>query len=108
MASNELIKQKEELAAKLAALEKQIEDARQEERAEVIGKIQAMMAENGISVADLSGRGGAKRKASSSAGRKLPPKYRDAAGNTWTGRGIQPRWLQDHIAKGKKLEDFAI
>lgn len=109
MAFNELIKQKQELAAKLASLEKQIEDARREERAEVIAKIQALMAENDIKLSDLSGRTTARKKASSSAGRKLPPKYRDTAtGDSWTGRGIQPKWLQAHIAKGRKLEDFAV
>ena len=110
MAYNELLKQKQELAAKLANLEKQIEDARREERAEVIAKIHQLMSENDIRISDLGGRPG-KRKAavSSGAGRKLPAKYRDpASGDSWTGRGIQPKWLQARIKEGKKLEDFAV
>lgn len=39
---------------------------------------------------------------------KVAAKYRDAAGNTWSGRGLQPRWLKAAIADGKKIEDFAI
>jgi DNA-binding protein H-NS len=39
---------------------------------------------------------------------KVKPKYKDGAGNTWTGRGMKPRWLTAAIAAGKKLEDFAI
>lgn len=37
-------------------------------------------------------------------------KYRDPADskNTWTGRGIQPRWLSKELKGGKKLEDFLI
>ncbi|TAK95212.1 MAG: H-NS histone family protein, partial [Aquabacterium sp.] len=37
------------------------------------------------------------------------PKYRNAqTGETWTGRGLQPKWVQAAVASGKKLEDFAI
>ncbi|MCC4597086.1 H-NS histone family protein [Xanthomonas campestris pv. phormiicola] len=41
---------------------------------------------------------------------KVPPKYRNPANaaETWTGRGKQPRWLADLVAKGKKVEDFLI
>jgi DNA-binding protein H-NS len=41
-------------------------------------------------------------------GKKVPPKYRDRAGNTWAGRGARPRWLVAAIKEGRKLEDFAI
>jgi DNA-binding protein H-NS len=41
-------------------------------------------------------------------GKKVPPKYRDSAGNTWAGRGAKPRWLVAAIKEGKKLEDFAV
>jgi DNA-binding protein H-NS len=39
-------------------------------------------------------------------GTKAPIKYRDNNGNTWSGRGSQPRWLRAAIASGKKIEDF--
>jgi DNA-binding protein H-NS len=42
------------------------------------------------------------------AGRKVKPKYRDNAGNTWSGRGNQPRWLAAAIKEGKSLERFLI
>src|SRR5262249_27882935 len=42
------------------------------------------------------------------AARKAPVKYRDRAGNTWAGRGAQPRWLRDKIRAGAKLADFAV
>ena len=41
-------------------------------------------------------------------GRKVPVKYRDRSGNTWAGRGAQPRWLRDKLKAGAKLEDFAV
>jgi DNA-binding protein H-NS len=33
-------------------------------------------------------------------------KFRDEQGNTWGGRGPQPRWLRDAIAAGKSKDDF--
>lgn len=41
-------------------------------------------------------------------GRKVAPKYRGPGGETWTGRGIKPRWLSAALKDGKKLDDFLI
>jgi DNA-binding protein H-NS len=41
-------------------------------------------------------------------GRKVAAKYRDREGNTWAGRGAQPRWLTAAIKAGAKREDFLI
>src|SRR5258708_7670389 len=42
------------------------------------------------------------------AGRKAPVKFRDKAGNTWAGRGAQPRWLMEKLKAGAKLQDFSV
>src|SRR4051812_32087640 len=42
------------------------------------------------------------------AGRKIAAKYRDKDGNTWAGRGAQPRWLTAAMKKGAKRDDFLI
>jgi DNA-binding protein H-NS len=40
---------------------------------------------------------------------KVLPKYRNPkGGETWTGRGKQPRWLTAQLKSGKKLNDFLI
>jgi DNA-binding protein H-NS len=41
-------------------------------------------------------------------GRRVPAKYRGGKGETWSGRGMQPRWLTAAIKGGAKLEDFSI
>jgi DNA-binding protein H-NS len=41
-------------------------------------------------------------------GRKVPIKYRDRAGNTWAGRGAQPKWLRARLKAGAKLRDFEV
>ena len=35
-------------------------------------------------------------------------KYRDGMGNTWTGRGSQPRWLKQAVAAGKTLGQLKV
>lgn len=105
----ELLAQKEALAKQTAELEKQLQEARRAERSGVINQIKSLMAEHGLTVADLGIKAGKSMAPSSSAGKKVAPKYRNqATGETWTGRGLKPTWLKNAIASGKKLEDFAI
>ena len=33
-------------------------------------------------------------------------KYRDDAGNTWTGNGMRPRWFKAALESGKTAEDL--
>jgi DNA-binding protein H-NS len=51
---------------------------------------------------------GRRGRRSAMRGRKVPIKYRDKEGNTWAGRGAQPRWLREKLKTGAKLEDFAV
>jgi DNA-binding protein H-NS len=51
----------------------------------------------------------AKPRKSATKGTKVAAKYRHAeTGQTWSGRGIIPKWMAAEIAKGRKREDFAI
>jgi DNA-binding protein H-NS len=59
------------------------------------------------SVGSYGGLGRTSRR-KSLAGRKVAPKYRSPAGETWAGRGAQPRWLTAAIKSGKKRNDFLI
>ena len=38
----------------------------------------------------------------------LTPKFTGPNGESWTGRGLTPRWLTALIAQGHKKEDFAV
>ena len=48
------------------------------------------------------------KRRSSLKGAKVAPKYRGPGGETWAGRGAQPRWMTAAIKSGKKREDFLI
>lgn len=97
-----------ELLAQKAAIEKQIADAQREEKSSAIAQVKALMAQHGLTMADLSARAPAATRGPKSGG-KVAAKYRNAAtGETWSGRGLQPKWLKAALADGKQLADFAV
>jgi DNA-binding protein H-NS len=97
----------QELLARKEALEREIELTKKQERAEAISKVRALMAEYGLTLADLSTK--AAPKGAAKPGAKVAPKYRDkASGQTWSGRGLQPKWLEAALASGRKIDEFRI
>jgi len=84
-----------ELLAQREKLEKQIEEAKAREYAEVLDEIKQKMADYGITLAELGGsRTSSKAAKASRARASVAPKYRDPdSGNTWSGRGKPPRWI---------------
>lgn len=91
-----------ELLREREALELKIKEAREKELAEAITRVRALIDEYELTQQDVFPPARAARSAS--AGTKVAPKYRDpATGQTWTGRGKPPRWIQ-----GQDREQFAI
>lgn len=101
-----------ELLAQRAALEAQIAEAQRSERADAIAQIRNLMAEYGLTMADVTGGArspGTRGAPKSGSTGKVAAKYRDVAtGNTWSGRGLQPRWLREALATGRTLAEFEI
>ena len=90
----ELLKQRE-------ALEQKINEARRNELSEAVAQVRALVTEFGLTAQDVFPTG---RARSAGAGSKVAPKYRNpATGQTWTGRGKPPKWIQN----GSR-EQFAI
>lgn len=97
-----------ELLAQKAALEKQIVDTQREEKAQAIAQVKQLMATYGLTPADLGSRGAPASPRGQKTG-KVPAKYRDpTTGDTWSGRGLQPKWLKAALASGRSLSDFAV
>ncbi|MBV8603635.1 MAG: H-NS histone family protein [Pelomonas sp.] len=93
-----------DLLAQRAALDEQINQTKERERSDAIAKVKTLMSEYGLTVADLSARAAKAAKVS-----KVAAKYRNkATGETWSGRGLQPKWLKAAITGGAKLEDFHV
>lgn len=83
----DLLKQRE-------ALEQQIAEARAREVAQALSQVHALIAEFELGPQEVfppskSGRAAAKSVS------KVAPKYRNpATGETWTGRGKAPKWIE--------------
>lgn len=73
---------------------------------EVRNRLTALAREEGYTIEELFGSGGVRTKST----RTVAPKYRnpDDAGQTWTGRGKRPRWVQAHLDAGKPIEALEI
>ncbi len=101
MSLAELLKQK-------ADIERQIANAQSESRSKAIAEVRALMAEHGLTAADLAAPARKPEKRATAGGKPVAAKYKDGSGNTWSGRGLKPKWLTAALSAGKKIEDFAI
>lgn len=103
-----------ELQKQIANLQKAAEAARQKEIAGVVDRIREEIAAYGLTAVDLglgsADRAGAARKRRGSKAAKARPEgdaaFRDAEGNTWSGRGRRPRWVVQALAAGKTLDEL--
>lgn len=86
----QLIAQRAELDAQIAA-----------QKAEAVQQVRDFMTVMGVTIEDLVGPA---RPAAS----KRPVKYRNAAGQTWTGVGQRPVWLREALLAGATLEQFQV
>ena len=99
-----------ELMAKAEKLIEEAEELRVKELDGVIADIKEKIQTYGLTAQDLGLAGAVrKRRAKPATAKESPARYRGPNGETWSGgRGRKPRWVTEALAKGKKLEDFAI
>src|SRR4026209_2849555 len=91
-----------ELAKMRAGIERAKIGKQGAERAALKEKLTNIAKEAGFDLHELFSKGGRGKGKGS-----VAVKYRDKAGNTWTGRGRMPRWLTAATKGGKaKKEDF--
>lgn len=97
----------QELLAQKEALDREIENTKKQARSEAIAKVRTLMVEYGLTAADLNVR--ATGKVGARAGAKVAIKYRNTAtGDTWSGRGLQPKWLKAALASGRSISEFTV
>jgi len=127
-----------EMLAKIEELQKQAEKQKREEYNSVLKSVKKQIVDYGFSAVELGlsasptpgskrgrkpgskstssptsggakvGRGRPKSAKRASTGAKVAPKYRDEQGNTWTGRGKQPRWVLKALSEGRSLDSLRI
>ncbi len=93
----ELLKQQEALAL-------EVEAARKREISDAVNRVRELVSEYGLSERDVFPGGRKSSAAGVRPGGKVAPKYRDpATGQTWTGRGKAPKWID-----GKDRDKYLI
>ena len=86
--------------------ERALEDKKKSERNNVIKHIKELAASIGVTVTITEGT----KPVSTRKGGKVAPKYRNPSDHnqTWTGRGVKPRWLSELVNAGRRIDDFKI
>ncbi len=115
-----------EIQSQIEKLQKQASEIKTKEFDKTVQEILAKMQAFGITTKDLqpgkrrgvkgkampkagkSGANGRRKPAAAKGGQVVAAKYRGPNGETWSGRGLAPRWLAALLATGRTKEDFAI
>jgi DNA-binding protein H-NS len=111
-----------DIQGQIEKLQKQANDIKARDFDNTVKEIVAKMQAFGITTKDLvpGKRRGAKGKgkpvvagkragaAAKKPGSPVAAKYRGPQGETWSGRGLMPRWLSALVAEGQPKENFAI
>ena len=109
-----------QIQAQIAALKKQAESIRHKEFAATIAEIRSKMTAFGITIKDIQServklkvQGPAKIKRTKThkgtkVTSKVQAKYKGPNGETWSGRGLTPKWLNQLISQGRRKDQFLI
>jgi DNA-binding protein H-NS len=112
-----------ELQGQIEKLQKQANDIKAREFDKTVAEIKAQMLAFGITVKDLTstktavkGKGkAAKTTRASKVGsgvkkiaKPVEAKFRGPNGESWSGRGLMPKWMKALVDEGKSKQDFAI
>ena len=109
-----------DIQTQIEKLQKQASEIKTKEFAATVKEIQAKMQAFGITVKDIQVRKPGKpgrvakvkapkaAKVSRKAGVPVAAKYRGPNGETWSGRGLTPKWLAALVAQGQSKESFAV
>ena len=113
-----------DIQGQIEKLQKQAADIKSKEFSATVRDIQAKMQAFGITMKDLqtrkSAKGAAKAgrpakvkvakapKAARKAGQPVAAKFRGPNGETWSGRGLTPKWLASLVAQGHAKESFSV
>jgi DNA-binding protein H-NS len=110
-----------DIQSQIEKLQKQANEIKAKEFHSTVQEILAKMQAFGITIKDLQSvkpaKAGKQRlkqptvktaKKDKRGGTSVAAKYRGPNGETWSGRGLTPKWLSALIAQGQQKEAFAI
>jgi DNA-binding protein H-NS len=114
-----------DIQSQIEKLQKQVNEIKAKDFHATVKEIVTKMHAFGITVKDLQSPKAAKGakagrpakakagavkapKAARKAGTPVAAKFRGPNGETWSGRGLMPKWLSALVAQGQSKETFAV
>lgn len=105
-----------QIQKQISQLQKEAASIKARELDGVVGRIKEAVEHYGLTPQDIFGvaatgtKGIAGKTKGKKAGKKapLPAKFRDEAGNAWSGHGKRPNWYKAALEAGKTVEDLMI
>lgn len=108
-----------QIQSQIDKLQREAQALRAREISGVVARIKEAIAHYDLTPADLfgdaaakvRGKGAAAQRAGKATAARKPaaaPKYRDEAGNSWTGHGKRPNWFKAALEAGKTAADLEI
>ena len=108
-----------DIQSQIEKLQKQASQIKAKEFHKTVREIREKMHAFGITIKDLQSAKKVKSNASPAkksakpaskrpAGATVAAKYRGPDGQTWTGRGLSPRWMKALMEQGRSKEEFLI
>lgn len=98
-----------EIQSMIEELQHTLKTRQKAEQASIVQQIRRLAASIGATV-DIRFEDSETALPAGKRGGKVAPRYRNPANHdqTWTGRGIKPRWIQDYEAAGRHVNEFLI
>jgi DNA-binding protein H-NS len=108
-----------DIQLQIEKLQKQATQIKAKEFHKTVAEIREKMGAFGITVKDIQSPAKSKNKAATSTksakprgkastGATVAAKYKGPDGQSWSGRGLTPRWLRTLIDSGRDKEEFLI
>jgi DNA-binding protein H-NS len=98
-----------DIQKQIAELQAQAAEIKSREFSEKLAMIKETMVTYGITLEDLEGKVvKAPRQVGSKSANPAPAKYTGPDGESWSGRGLMPKWMSALVAGGRAKEEFLI
>lgn len=98
-----------DIQKKIAELQAQEAEIKAREFKEKVAMIKETMSVYGITIEDIQGKSAkAPRATGTKSSNSAPAKYTGPNGESWSGRGLAPKWLASLIAQGHEKSEYLI
>lgn len=97
----------EKIQQQIQELQKKAQEIAEAKRQPALEEVKSKIKLYGFTATELGFSTSSKTTMGEKIKRTVAVKYK-LGNDTWTGRGRKPKWVEEYLATGKKIEDLAI